>query len=389
MDRMRMSDLGVEGRTVLLRADYNVQTFNNDVIDDHRMMDSIPTLRALRAAGSRIVIATHRANLDGRVDSDLSNAHLAPYLSRLMGCPVRSIGESVGPAAEAAVAEMSPGDILLLENLRFHSGEEANDAQFAEALARLGDVYVDDAFGTLYRSYASIVGVPRYLPSAAGTLVEREVEALEAATHPRRPSALVLGGVKFADRLPLVEHLLPELDVLCLGGLVGVLMLRALGLDIELEVSPDDAERAKRIVQSIRTRPDFRLVLPHAVIATDGARSYTLSPTQVPAGWTIVDTGLATIESFARALGGVRSVVWNGPMGVYDRPPFDLGTIELARVLADLSATTIAAGVATTAAVRRSGYTDGFALLPGGGGTALRILSGEALPGLDALPSRA
>ncbi len=284
---------------------------------------------------------------------------------------------------------MEGGDVLLLENLRFHPGEEANDPEFARSLARLADVYVDDAFGTLHRPHASIVGVPQYLPAAAGLLVEREVGALEAAVHPRRPSALVLGGVKFEDRLPLIEHLLPELDVLCLGGMVGIFMLAALGLDMEnVQVSTESAERARRIVRTIRGRPGFRLVLPHAVVATDGAQVHIMSPTQVPLGWTVVDTAQATVESFERALSGVHAVIWNGPMGIHNRPPYDHGTIELAEFIAELSAMKIAAGVATTATVRRSGVADRFDLLPSGGGTALRILSGQPLVGLDALPRR-
>lgn len=389
MDKLRMSDLGVVGRTVLLRTDYNVPVYNGSVIDDQRIAASLPTLTALRAAGARVVVATHRADLRNQVTPEMSTLPLATHLAKLVGCDVGHVPACVGPEVTAAVATMPPGGILMLENLRLHPGEEANSGEFAAALAGLADVYVDDAFGSLHLPYASIVGVPRHIPAAAGPLVTAEVEALERAAHPARPAALVLGGVKFEDRLPLIEYLLPEIDVLCMGGLVGVSMLAALGLDIAgVEVSAAGRTGARRIIEAIRQRPDFRLVLPHAVVATDGRAVHTMSPAQVPPNWTIVDTGWTAVKSFEQAITGCHSAVWNGPMGLYTQPPFDAGTNELAIFLAELNASVVAAGVATSAAARRSGMADGFDMLSGGGGTALRLLSGQPIVGLEALPTR-
>ncbi len=387
MNKRPMRDLDVRGKRVLLRTDYNVDVTDGCILDDQRMVASLPTVGTLLASGARVVIATHRGRPRGRANLELRVGVLAPRLSELLGIEVKTAGDCIGPEAQAAVDRLAPGDVLLLENLRFHPEEEANDAEFAAALARLGDCYVDDAFGAIHRAHASIVGVPQYLPSAAGLLVEREVDALEGALRPPRPAGLVLGGVKFEDKLPLIEHLLPEMDVLCLGGMVGMAMLRALGLDMEnVEVAQESVERARRIVREIRARPGFRLVLPHAVVATDGVQTHAMSPTQVPAGWRVVDTAAATVDSFERALGGTRSVIWNGPLGEFERPPCDSGTNELVEFLANHSGITIAAGGSTTAAIRRCGFAGEFTHLSTGGGAALHLLSGEPLPGLDALP---
>jgi phosphoglycerate kinase len=389
IEQQRMQDLPLAGARVLIRTDFNVEVVDGRVLDEFRLLAALPTLQALREAGSRIVIATHRGRPEGVVHEELRNAPTAVRLAELLGCPVSTTNDCVGPEVEAAVAALQPGEVLLLENLRFHPEEEANDTAFAQALARLGDVYVDDAFGTLHRAHASIVGVPRYLPAGAGLLVQHEIEALESAIHPRRPAALVLGGVKFDDKLPIIEHLLPELDALCLCGMVGVKMLAALGLSVVgVDVSPEGRAHARRLIDLIRSRPELRLVLPSSVVATDGVDVRTMHVTQVPVGWEIVDSGEATLRAIIAAMSGVQSVLWNGPVGKFEHPPFDRSTNEFAGFLAGLPARTVAAGGETTAAIRRSGFAAGFDHLSSGGGAALQLLTGQPLPGLEALPKR-
>ena len=390
MEKRTIRDLDVTGARVLLRTDYNVEVEGDSVLDDIRLVASLPTLRELRAAGARTAICSHRGRPKGTAREALSNRPLAAHLSQLLGAPVETASDCVGGAVEAAIEGLEPGGVLLLENVRFHPGEESNDPDFARELARLGDVYVNDAFGALHRAHASIVGVPRYLPSAAGLLVEREVEALETvAVNPERPSALVLGGVKAEDKLPMVEHLLPQLDVLCLGGLVGMAVLRAAGLEMPgVTVDAATSERAKRLIEQVRLRPEFRLVLPCTVTATDGLRTLAMSPVQLTEAWQVVDMGAVTVAAFQEALIGCRTIIWNGPMGVFERSPFDSATNEIASFLAELPSRTVVAGGETSAAVRRCGVAESFTHVSTGGGAALQLLSGQRLPGLDALPDR-
>jgi len=387
MNVRTLRELDITGARVLLRTDYDIEVYEEQVLDDLRLLASLPTIQQLRAAGARIAICSHRGTPEGSRRPELSNHPLAARLSDLLGADVGTAADCVGSEVEDAVRNLEPGGVLLLENLRFHPGEESNDPDFAAALARLADVFVNDAFAALQLEHASIVGVPALLPSAAGMLVEREVEALEAVTtRPERPAALVLGGMKVREKLQLVEHLLPQLDVLCLGGLFGISVLHAAGLRIPgISLDAETTDRARRLIEAIRERPEFRLVLPASVVATNGVRALSMSPVQVPDGWEIMDIGGLTARAFQEALLGCRTVIWNGPLGMFQRAPFDTGTYEMAAYIAELPARTLAAGGETAVAVRRGGFYNDFTHVSTGGAGTLRLLAGLPLPGLEAL----
>jgi phosphoglycerate kinase len=382
-----MRELDLSGARVLLRADYDIEVYEYQVLDDRRLGASVETLQALRSAGARIAICAHRGRPEGVERTELSMQPLALRLSGLLGAPVATATDCVGPAAEAAAEALEPGGVLLLENVQFHRGETDNDPVFAAGLARLGDVFVNDAFAAMYQEHASIVGVPKLLPSAAGLLVEAELDALDPViTDPARPLGLVLGGVQVERKLLLVEHLLPRLDVLCVGGLVGVAMLRAAGLRIAgMEVDERTVQRVERILDDIRSRPQFRLVLPGTVVASDGFNAFAMSPAQLPPDWVVMDTGASTVRAFEEALRGCRTVIWNGTLGAFRRQPFDYATLEMAELLSNMSAHTVAAGGETASAIRNAGRWDEFTHVSTGGATALRLLAGVEVPGLQAL----
>lgn len=396
MEQATVRDLNLRDRRVLLRTDYNVPVSGSRVRDDLRIEASIPTIQHLRTAGARVAILTHRGRPGGTPDPDQSTQPIAAYLGRYLGTEVRAAPDCVGPQAEAAVDALGTGEVVVLENVRFHRGEEANDPEFAQRLADLADVYVNDAFGAIHRAHASIVGVPRLLPAAAGLLVEREVDRLrEVEDAPERPLALVLGGAKVSDKLPLLQHVLPAADVVCLGGAVANAVLRAQGVDVAASVTDGDAARdaAQRLRAELDRRPDLDLVVPTDVMvaprpgSTDEARLVPVH--QIPRGWAIVDVGPETIRAFEAALAGTRTAIWNGPIGIFEHPPFDLGTRAMARILAHLHARTVVGGGETVSAVRAAGWADRIWHVSTGGGAALHLLSGRPLPGLEALPRRA
>ena len=391
MRKQTIRDIDVRGKRVLLRVDYNVQVNESGVRDDYRLRESLATIEALRAAGARIAILSHRGRPRGAPDPEFSNAPVAAHLSKLLGAPVATATESVGPEAEAAVEALAPGEVLLLENVRFHSEEEDNDPAFAAQLARLADVYVDDAFGTAHRAHASIVGVPRHLPAVAGLLMEREVRYLGAvAESPERPLGLVLGGAKMSDKLLILEHLLDKADVICVGGGMANTFLMAQGVAVEDSlVETDRVDVARKILRRVTERPDLKFILPVDVVCSFGAAQgwqiVTVPVDRVPSGWRILDVGPATVEAFAEALRPVKTAVWNGPMGLFEQSQFALGSLALARVFALLDATTVVGGGETAAVIAQAGVSDHITHISTGGGASLAMLEGKTLPGVAAL----
>ena len=330
-------DIDLQGRRVFLRVDYNVQLDEHGfVFDDLRLRESLPTIEYLRKAGARIAICSHRGRPRGEAVEALRNAPVARHLSGLIGAPVASASDCIGPEVQAAVDALAPGDMLLLENVRFHAGEEENDPEFARQLASFADIYVGDAFGTAHRAHASIVGVPKHLPAVAGLLMERELEYLKKlSTNPEHPFGLVLGGAKVADKIGILNHLCGQANVICVGGGVANTFLSTQGIDIadslwDAEGVPD----AKRVFEQVEARPDLRLYLPVDAIVGFGAADrdhVRRAPVDhVPSGWRILDIGPATIELFRSALAPLRTVVWNGPLGWFEREPFDHGSLAMA-----------------------------------------------------------
>lgn len=390
MRKQTIRDIDLQGKRVFLRVDYNVQFVNGRILDDHRLRESIPTIWALQGAGARIILCSHRGRPNGEVVEELRNAPVATHLSTLMEQEIRSLPVCVGPEAQAAVDALEPGEIVLLENVRFHPEEEANDPDFARALAALADVYVSDAFGTAHRAHASVVGVPSYLPGVAGLLMEREVDYLSRIIDdPQRPLGLILGGAKVTEKLAILEHLCDQADVICVGGGIANTFLMAQGIDVGASLAePERIEDAFNVMRKVAKRPGLKLVLPRDVVISDAAGETVdaVSVNLIPPDFRILDVGPDTIDDFRSALAPMRTIAWNGPMGFFEREPFDRGSLEVANLLADLDdATTVVGGGETAAAVARAGVTDRISHCSTGGGASLQLLEGRTLPGLEAL----
>ena len=382
-----IQDLEVRGKRVLVRVDFNVPIHNGRVTDDTRVQAALPTLRQLRQAGGRLILCSHLGRPKGQPDPAFSLRPLALTLSDLLGTSVAFADDCVGPAAEQAAARLGEGDVLLLENTRFHPGEKANEPTFAKQLASLAEAYVNDAFGSAHRAHASTEGVAHLLPGAIGLLMADEVEQLGKALHsPDRPYVAILGGAKISDKIGVVESFLDRADSLLIGGGMANTFLAAQGHDMaESLVEPDAIGTARQILagagQALHLPVD--LVVAEAFEAEAASRVTTVD--QVPAGWRALDIGPKTVDSFGAALQGARLVVWNGPMGVFEFQAFATGTNAIAQAVARLQATTIVGGGDSAAAVHAAGLADQMTHVSTGGGASLTFLEGKPLPGLEAL----
>ena len=392
MKKLTIRDIDLGGKRVLLRVDYNVQVDEGGVVDDLRLRESIPTIQALRAASARIIICSHRGRPHGEIVEALRNAPVAAHLSRLLDVAVATVNDCVGPEVDAAIAALGAGELLMLENVRFHREEEADDPAFARELAAIAEVFVSDAFGTAHRAHASIVGVPRYVPAVAGLLLEREVDYLGRVTaSPERPFGLVLGGAKMSDKLQILEHLCDCADVICIGGGMANTFLKAQGIDVQRSLVEDERlDTARDVLRRAEGREDLRLLLPVDAVVSFGSPengSVTIAQVEeVPSGWRILDVGLATVELFAAALTGMRTAVWNGPMGMFEQERFAHGSLELARIFAAMpGATTVVGGGETAAVANLAGVADRISHISTGGGASLAMFEGRSLPGVDAL----
>jgi phosphoglycerate kinase len=354
-------------------------------------VEALPTLRELSERGARLVLASHCGRPKGRRDPRYSLAPVAQRLAELLGRPVAFASDCVGPEAEAAAGALADGEVCLLENLRFHEGETANDPAFADRLAALGEVFVGDAFGTVHRAHASVVGVPdRLEEKAAGRLVEREVAALSRLLdNPERPFVAILGGAKIEGKLDTIENLLPRIDKLLLGGGMANTFLVAQGHDLaDSLVDADRVELAGELLARAAAA-GVEVLLPSDVVVApspDAAAEAQMVPVwSIPAGTMVLDVGPVTRASFITGFANARTLFWNGPLGVFETPPFDHGTEAIARALADLDAYTVLGGGETVAAAHRAGVTDRIDHVSTGGGAALEFLAGRALPGITVL----
>lgn len=395
MDKKTVHDVDVAGKCVLVRVDFNVPLAEGKVVDDTRIQASLPTIQYLLDRGAAVILMSHLGRPKGKVVPELRMDPVAARLSELLGRPVRKLDDCVGPEVEAVCKALSPGEVVLLENTRFHPEERANDPAFAAQLAALGDLYVNDAFGTAHRAHASTEGVARVIrerggEAVAGFLMEKELKFLgEAVENPQRPFVAILGGAKISDKIGVIQRLLERCDRLLIGGGMANTFFKAMGFDMgESLVEEEAVETARALLEQGRSR----LVLPVDLVVADAfsedAHTKVVAPDSVPAGWRALDIGPKTIATFESALSGARTVVWNGPMGVFEMAPFAKGTFGLAEVLAGLDATVIVGGGDTAAAVRRSGLADRFTHISTGGGASLEFLEGKALPGVAALSDR-
>jgi len=388
--RLSVTQLDLRGRRVFLRADFNVPLTGDEIADDARIRAGIPTLEHCLSNGASVVLASHLGRPAGR-DPRYSLKPVAFRLEELLERPVPLVPDCVGPLSEKLAAALEPGQCLLLENLRFHAEEAANDPDFARALARLADCYVNDAFSVSHRAHAPMVGITRFLrPAAAGLLMQRELLALaRVLDHPRRPLVLILGGARVSDKLGLIRNLVPQVDRLLIGGAMAFTFLKALGCETGFSaVEPDLVPIAKKILEAAQAR-GMQVVLPEDVVAAmypgDRDRILTVPAERIPLALAGLDIGPATLIRFRHALRDAGTVVWNGPMGMVEQPAFASGTAELAEVVANCGGLTVAGGGDTVAAIRRAGVADRFGYLSPSGAAFLEALEGRELSGVAAL----
>jgi phosphoglycerate kinase len=388
--KLTIAKLDLAGRRVFLRADLNAPLDHGTVTDDTRLRAVVPTIQHALKAGASVVLASHLGRPKGKVAPEFSLRPIAERLESLLGQRVELAPDCVGPATLERARALGPGQVLLLENLRFHPEEEANDDGFARSLAELGECYVDDAFAAAHRAHASIAAITKHLqPAAAGLLMQQELTALgRILESPERPFVAILGGAKVSDKLTLVEHLLAKVDALLVGGGMAFTFLVGLGHAVGRSlVEPDQLETARRALDAARRR-GVSLVLPlDAVVAAglDSAQGRAVGIREIPGDQMGLDIGPRTVERFTAALSGARTIVWNGPMGVFERPAFAAGTLALARAVAGASAFTVIGGGDTVAAVTQAGVADKIGYISTAGGAFLEFLEGRKLPGVEAL----
>jgi phosphoglycerate kinase len=396
--KLFVEDLDVSGKRVIVRVDFNVPLKDGKVESDKRLKESLPTIEYLRKKNAKVILMSHLGRPDGKRVADMSLRPVADALSGLLGAPVAFADDCVGAAAEKAVAALAPGGVLLLENLRFHAAEEENDPAFAKQLAALADVYVNDAFGSAHRAHASTEGITKLVPQAAsGFLMKKELDYLgEALGNPKRPFVAVIGGSKVSGKIDVIKNLLPRVDKLLIGGGMTYTFLKAQGLEVGKSIVENDK---LELARSLLAEAGGKLELGTDFVVTDkldfkgrtvGAIK-TVARDAIPADWEAVDVGPATVASFTKTLLAAKTIVWNGPVGVFEIDATAKGTIAIAEALAKATAagaTTIIGGGDSASAVKKAGVASKVSHVSTGGGASLEYLEGKVLPGVAALTEK-
>jgi phosphoglycerate kinase len=388
MNKKTVKDIDLKGKRVLMRVDFNVPIEKGVVTDDKRIRAALPTIQYVLDQGASLVVMSHLGRPKGTgFEAEFSLKPVAEVLSQLLKRPVQMAPDCIGPQVEAMARALQPGQVLMLENVRFHKEEEKNDLEFAKQLAALGDVYVNDAFGAAHRAHASTTAVAQFLPAVSGFLMQQELEYLSRATlNPERPYIAILGGAKISDKIAVIENLLTKCDKLIIGGGMANTFLAAQGYNMQDSlVEPNSIETAKKIIASA----GGKLLLPVDAIIADkfdaDANTQVVDVDKIPPGWRVMDIGPKSVARFSEALKGAKLIVWNGPLGVFEMPKFAEGTFAIAKVLANSGATTVIGGGDSASAVKKAGVAKQMTHVSTGGGASLEFLEGKVLPGVAAL----
>lgn len=393
--KQTIDDVVLRDKRVIIRADFNVPLDDeHQITDDTRIRSTLPTINRAVDDGAKVILCSHLGRPNGKVNPKYSLAPVAKRLGRLIGKNILFAPDCIGPAVEGLVEKMKVGDVLLLENLRFHPGEEQNDDAFSKALAALGDVYINDAFGAAHRAHASTVGITRFIPlSVAGFLLKKEIEYLEGAVeNPVRPFVAILGGAKVSGKIGVIENLGKRVDKVIIGGGMAFTFLKAKGMEIGNSLVENDMLDFAKGIEDHALSRGVKFYLPvDCVVAASrepGAESKIVPVQEIPNGWYALDIGPASVKLFNEAVQNAKTILWNGPMGVFEIDAYARGTLAMAHAIADAYALTIVGGGETALAVHRSGESENMSFISTGGGAALELLEGKQLPGLTALPNR-